>query len=53
MDFRKYDSLRRQTSPDELELVEAFAQGQISRRSFVMRGSVIGLSAAFMGSVNR
>jgi peptide/nickel transport system substrate-binding protein len=46
-----FDRLRRNTSPAELELTEAFAQGRISRRAFVQRGSVIGLSFAFMGSV--
>ena len=46
-----FDRLRRGASPVELELTEAFAQGRISRRAFVQRGSVIGLSVAFMGSV--
>ncbi len=46
-----FDRLRRGASPVELELTEAFAKGQISRRAFVQRGSVIGLSVAFMGTV--
>lgn len=46
-----FDRLRRGASPVELELTEAFAQGRITRRAFVQRGSVIGLSVAFMGSV--
>ena len=51
MNFSLFDKLRRETSPVELELVEAYASGSISRRAFVQRGSVIGLSMAFMGSV--
>ena len=46
-----FDRLRRGASPVELELTEAYAKGQISRRAFVQRGSVIGLSMAFMGTV--
>ena len=46
-----FDRLRRGASPVELELTEAFAQGRITRRAFVQRGSVIGLSVAFMGSI--
>jgi peptide/nickel transport system substrate-binding protein len=46
-----FDRLRRGTSPVELELTEAYAHGKITRRAFVQRGSMIGLSAAFMGSV--
>ena len=46
-----FDKLRRDASPVELELIEAYAQGRVTRRAFVQRGSVIGLSFAFMGSV--
>jgi peptide/nickel transport system substrate-binding protein len=46
-----FDRLRRGASPVELELTEAYAQGRITRRAFVQRGSMIGLSFAFMGSV--
>jgi peptide/nickel transport system substrate-binding protein len=51
MDHSLFDKLRRNASPVELELIENYAQNKISRRAFVQRGSVIGLSAAFMGSV--
>jgi peptide/nickel transport system substrate-binding protein len=51
MDLSLFDKLRRNASPVELELIESYAQNKISRRAFVQRGSVIGLSAAFMGSV--
>ena len=51
MDYSLFDKLRRNASPVELELIDSYAQNKISRRAFVQRGSVIGLSAAFMGSV--
>jgi peptide/nickel transport system substrate-binding protein len=46
-----FDKMRREASPVELELIEAYAQGRVTRRAFVQRGSVLGLSFAFMGSV--
>jgi peptide/nickel transport system substrate-binding protein len=52
VDFKRFDSARRKTvNAHELELVEAYAQGKISRRHFIKRGTVIGLSLPFMGSV--
>ena len=51
MSYSIFDGLRRGASPVELELTEAYAQGHITRRAFVQRGSMIGLSMAFMGSV--
>src|SRR5262249_35095373 len=35
----------------ENETIEAFASGELSRRAFLRRGSVIGLSATTMGAV--
>jgi peptide/nickel transport system substrate-binding protein len=51
MDYRLFDSVRRQASPVEVELVEAFAKGRISRRAFVARGSMIGLGAPLIGAI--
>ena len=51
MDYRLFDSVRRQASPVEVDLVEAFAQGRISRRAFVARGSMIGLGAPLIGAI--
>ena len=51
MDYRLFDSVRRQASPVEVELVESFAQGRISRRAFVARGSMIGLGAPLIGAI--
>ena len=51
MDYRLFDSVRRQASPVEVDLVEAFAQGRISRRAFVARGSMIGLGAPLIAAI--
>ena len=44
MDYSRLDPIRRRASAQELDLVESFAQGKISRRSFIKRATVIGLS---------
>jgi peptide/nickel transport system substrate-binding protein len=51
MDYRLFDHVRRQASPVEVELVEAFAKGRITRRDFVRRGSMIGLGAPLIGMI--
>jgi peptide/nickel transport system substrate-binding protein len=51
MNFRLFDGLRRHASPVEVDHIESFAQGRITRRDFVTRGSVIGLSLPFMSAV--
>jgi len=43
------DPIRRRASAQELDLVESFAKGKISRRSFIKRATVLGLS---MGSIS-
>jgi peptide/nickel transport system substrate-binding protein len=44
MDYSRLDRVRRSATPLELDLVENFAQGKITRRQFVRRAAVIGLS---------
>ena len=44
MDYSRLDLVRRSATPVELDLVESFAQGRITRRQFVKRAAVIGLS---------
>ncbi len=44
MDYSKLDEVRRKTTPLQLDTVEAFARGTISRREFVRRGLLIGLA---------
>jgi peptide/nickel transport system substrate-binding protein len=51
MDWKRLDRARREAGPIELDLVEAYAKGKISRRDFVKRGTIIGLSVPMMGSV--
>lgn len=52
MDHRRLDQTKRAArNTHDLELVEAFQHGRISRRDFVRRGAIIGLSAPFLGSV--
>ena len=51
MDYKAFDRARRNSSPLQLDLVEAYAQRRLSRREFVRRGTLIGLSVPFMGAV--
>lgn len=51
MDWKRFDRARESASPIELDLVESYAKGRISRRNFVKRGTMIGLSVPFMGSI--
>lgn len=51
MNFRIFDRLRRASSPLEVELIESYAQGRVTRRDFVKRGTMIGLSMPFMSAV--
>ena len=51
MDFRVFDRARRQVGPLQLDLVESYAKGVVSRREFVRRGTVIGLSLPFISAI--
>ena len=51
MDYSRLDRVRRSATPLELDLVEAFAQGRITRRQFIQRGTVIGLSLRSISAV--
>jgi peptide/nickel transport system substrate-binding protein len=51
MDFKRLDRVRRSATPVELDLVESYAQGRITRRQFIQRGTVIGLSLPVIGAV--
>lgn len=51
MDWKRFDRVRREVGPVHLDLVESYAGGKISRRDFVRRGSILGLSAPFIGAV--
>ena len=51
MDYRRLDPIRRSVNPVQLDLVEQFARGRISRRQFIQRATVIGLSMASVSAV--
>jgi len=51
MDFKRLDAARSSVGPIELDLIESYAQGKVSRRNFVKRGTIIGLSMPVMGGI--
>ena len=51
MDWKRFDSIRRGASPLEVDLIESYAAGKISRRDFTKRGAIIGLGMTTMASV--
>ena len=51
MDFKRLDRVRRSATPLELDVVEAYASGRITRRQFIQRASVIGLSLPAISAV--
>jgi peptide/nickel transport system substrate-binding protein len=51
MDFKVLDRARRNVGPLQVDLVESYAQGRISRRGFLKRGAVLGLSLPFMSAI--
>ena len=51
MDYSKLDKVRQSTTPLQLDAVESFARGRLSRREFIKRGTVVGLSMASISAV--
>lgn len=51
MDWKRFDRARRSVGPIELDLIESYAQGKISRRTFLHRGAIVGLSAPFLATI--
>ena len=51
MDFTRLDKVRRDTTPLQLDAVESFARGTISRREFVRRGLLVGLTMPSIAAV--
>ena len=51
MDYSEYDKVRRSAGPLQLDVVEAFAAGRLSRREFIQRATVLGLSMGAMRPV--
>jgi peptide/nickel transport system substrate-binding protein len=50
-DYRTFDPIRRKAEPLQLDLIEAYARGRLTRRDFVRRGTVLGLSLSTLGAV--
>jgi peptide/nickel transport system substrate-binding protein len=51
MDYSKLDKVRRSAAPLQLDVVEAFTAGRLSRREFMQRGVIVGLSMASISAV--
>lgn len=51
MDYSRLDEVRRGTTPLQLDVVEAYARERITRREFVQRATVLGLSMSAIGAV--
>lgn len=51
MPFKSLDAIRRKAGPIEIDLIESYARSRISRRDFIKRGTIIGLSMPAMASV--
>ncbi len=49
MDYSNLDKVRREVTPLQLDTVEAFARGKLTRRAFIKRATLVGLS---MGSIS-
>jgi peptide/nickel transport system substrate-binding protein len=50
-DTRKLDSIRRQRSELENHYIDEFVAGRVSRRDFMRKGAVIGMSSTLMGAI--
>ncbi len=51
MDWKLFDRMRRGRSAVHVDTIEAYQQGKLSRRSFIRRGTIIGLSMPTMAAV--
>ena len=51
MNWKKFDAARKNSGALQVDLMENYAQGKISRRDFVKRGLILGLGATTMSTV--
>src|ERR1700727_3177673 len=51
IDSRRLDAIRADRSELENHCIDEFVAGRLSRRAFLRRGAVFGMSATVMGSV--
>jgi peptide/nickel transport system substrate-binding protein len=47
----KLDQIRSGVGPLEADIIDAYSEGRLSRRGFLVKGSVVGLSIGMMGSI--
>ena len=51
MDYLRLDGVRGRTTPLQLDVVESYAQGKLTRRQFIRRATVLGLSLPAISAV--
>lgn len=51
MDWNRLNRARSSIGPLELDIIDSYAQGKMSRRELMRRGTVVGLSVPFLGAV--
>ena len=51
INYDKLDRLRRDRGPIQEHVIDEFVAGRISRRDFIRRGTMIGLSLPFLGAI--
>jgi peptide/nickel transport system substrate-binding protein len=51
MNWKLLDSIRKNSSPLEVDLIEHYTEGAISRRDFLKRGAILGLGLTTMAGV--
>ena len=51
MDWKRFDWARGSSSPLEVDLIEHYAGGKISRRDFLRRGTILGLGLPFIATI--
>jgi peptide/nickel transport system substrate-binding protein len=50
-DQEKVDAIRRRSSPVQNHLIDEYAAGKVSRRDFIRRGTIVGMSLPFLGFI--
>ncbi|MEL7157982.1 MAG: ABC transporter substrate-binding protein, partial [Actinomycetota bacterium] len=51
MDWKLLDRVRRSSSPLKVDLIDHYAAGRVSRRDFIRRGTILGISLPVMGTI--
>ncbi len=51
LDRMRLDTIRRQATPIENHIIDEYAAGKITRRDFIRRGTILGMSVSVLGFV--